>query len=78
MKNKCTRLINMEIYTKVGLRLKITKAKMGKTNSFIALRSETLNEAEEEGVDKFFKMMIAIRQQIMLRRKFENEPITNS
>jgi len=68
----------MEIYTKVGLRLKITKAKMGKTNSFIALRSETLNEAEEEGVDKFFKMMIAIRQQIMLRRKFENEPITNS
>ncbi len=49
-----------------------------KTNSFVALRSETLNEAEEEGVDKLFKMMISLRQQIMLRRKFENESITNS
>ena len=46
-----------------------------KTNSFVALRSETLNEAEEEGVDKLFKMMISLRQQIMLRRKFENESI---
>ena len=46
-----------------------------KTNSFVALRSETLNEAEKEGVDKLFKMMISLRQQIMLRRKFENESI---
>lgn len=46
--------------------------------SFVALRSETLNEAEEEGVDKLFKMMISLRQQIMLRRKFENESTTNS
>ncbi|NLC03826.1 MAG: helix-turn-helix transcriptional regulator [Tissierellia bacterium] len=49
-----------------------------KTNSFVALRSEALNEAEEEGVDKLFKMMISLRQQIMLRRKFENESINNA
>lgn len=48
------------------------------TNSFVALRSETLNDNEKEGVDKLFKMMISLRQQIMLRRKFENESINNA
>lgn len=47
------------------------------TNSFIALRSETLNDIEKEGVDKLFKMMIALRQQVMLRRKFD-ESINNA
>lgn len=43
------------------------------TNSFIALRSEALSEGEKEGVDRLFKMMLTLRQQILLRRKFENE-----
>ncbi len=47
------------------------------TNSFIALRSATLNDVEKEGVDKLFKMMISLRQQVMLRRKFD-ESINNA
>lgn len=43
------------------------------TNSFIALRSEALSEGEKEGVDRLFKMMLTLRQQILLRRKFEDE-----
>lgn len=42
-------------------------------NSFIALRSEAINDTEREGVDKLFKMMIALRQQVILRKKYENE-----
>ncbi len=44
-----------------------------KANSFIALRSETLSDNEKEGVDKLFNMMLSLRQQVLLRRKFENE-----
>lgn len=43
------------------------------TNSFIALRSEALSEGEKEGVERLFTMMLTLRQQILLRRKFENE-----
>ncbi len=43
------------------------------TNSFIALRSEVLSESEKEGVEKLFTMMLTLRQQILLRSKFENE-----
>lgn len=46
-----------------------------KNNSFIALRSEALCENEKEGVDELFKMMLSLRQQINLRRKYENESI---
>ncbi len=46
-----------------------------KTNSFVALRSEALSETEKEGVDKLFSMMLSLRQQILLRSKFENESI---
>ena len=47
-----------------------------KNNStFVALRSETLNDDEREGVDKLFTMMLSLRQQILLRSKFENEGI---
>ncbi|WP_347489756.1 helix-turn-helix transcriptional regulator [Desulfoscipio sp. XC116] len=42
------------------------------TNSFIALRSEALSENEKEGVEKLFKMMLTLRQQILLRSKFKN------
>lgn len=48
------------------------------TNSFIALRSEALNDTEKEGVDKLFKMMISLRQQVILRRMFEKEQIHNA
>lgn len=48
------------------------------TNSFIALRSEALNYTEKEGVDRLFKMMIALRQQVILRRKHENESVHNA
>jgi len=43
------------------------------TNSFVALRSETLSESEKEGVEKLFTMMLTLRQQIQLRSSFENE-----
>lgn len=43
------------------------------TNSFIAMRSEALSKNEKEGVDKLFTMMLSLRQQILLRSKFENE-----
>ena len=45
------------------------------SNSFIALRSEAFNETEKEGMDKLFKMMIALRQQVILRSKYENESV---
>lgn len=41
-------------------------------NSFVALRSEAINDTEKEGVDNLFKMMLSLRQQVILRRKFEN------
>ena len=44
-----------------------------RTNSFVALRSETLSESEKEGVEKLFTMMLTLRQQIQLRTSFENE-----
>lgn len=43
-------------------------------NSFIALRSEVLSDSEKEGVEGLFTMMLSLRQQILLRRKFEIEP----
>lgn len=43
------------------------------SQSFKALRSESMNEAEKNGVDTLLSMMFALRQQILLRRKFEHE-----
>ena len=43
------------------------------SQSFIALRSESMNEVEKDGVDTLLGMMFALRQQILLRRKFEHE-----
>ncbi|WKY49103.1 helix-turn-helix transcriptional regulator [Eubacteriaceae bacterium ES3] len=48
------------------------------TNSFIALRNEAVNDTEKDGIDILFKMMIALRQQVNLRRKFENEQIQSA
>ena len=42
-------------------------------NSFVALRSEAISDEEKEGVEKLFTMMLSLRQQIVLRSKFENE-----
>lgn len=44
-----------------------------RTNSFIDLRSEALSDSEREGVEKLYTMMLSLRQQINLRRLFENE-----
>jgi transcriptional regulator with XRE-family HTH domain len=44
-----------------------------RTNSFVALLSETLSDSEKEGVEKLFNMVLALRQQIKLRSSFENE-----
>lgn len=41
--------------------------------SFIALRSQSMNEVEKEGVDTLLSMMFTLRQQILLRRKIEHE-----
>lgn len=42
-------------------------------NSFIAMNSDALSGSEKEGVEKLFTMMLSLRQQILLRSKFENE-----
>ncbi|MGD1821839.1 MAG: helix-turn-helix domain-containing protein [Pleomorphochaeta sp.] len=41
-------------------------------NSFIALKSEVLNEYEKKGVEKLFSMMLTLKQQIQIRKTFEN------
>ena len=46
-----------------------------RTNTFIVLRSEALTKNEKEGVEKLFDMMLSLRQQIHIRRKFDNEPV---
>lgn len=48
------------------------------TNPFLALRNENLSEKEKEGLDKLFTMMIALRQQRLLRRKYEEELLRRS
>jgi transcriptional regulator with XRE-family HTH domain len=48
------------------------------TNSFIAMRSEALSGSEKEGVEKLFTMMLSLRQQILLRSKFENGSFNRS
>ena len=40
-------------------------------NSLHRFRSGTLNEVEEKGIEQLLKMMSSLRQQIMLREKFE-------
>ncbi|MDD3904813.1 MAG: helix-turn-helix domain-containing protein [Sphaerochaeta sp.] len=40
--------------------------------SFIALRSESMDDVEQKGVDTLLGMMFALRQQTLLRRKFEH------
>jgi transcriptional regulator with XRE-family HTH domain len=42
-------------------------------NSFTAIRSEVLNQSEKEGVEKLFSMLLSLRQQILIRIKYENE-----
>ncbi len=48
------------------------------TESFIALRSEGMNEDEKSGVDTLLNMMFSLRQQILLRNKFEHESETRA
>ena len=40
-------------------------------NSLHRFRSGTLNEVEERGIEQLLKMMSSLRQQIMLRKRFE-------
>lgn len=47
-------------------------------NSFIALKSAALSEEEKESVDKFLEMILALRQQILLRWRFENGASNNA
>ncbi len=42
-------------------------------STFVALRSEALNNNEIEGVENLFTMMLSLRQQILIRSKFDNE-----
>lgn len=46
-------------------------------NSFVALKSEALNETETEGVDKLISMMLTLRHQIQIRKSFENGKTKN-
>ena len=47
------------------------------SNSFVALKSEALNDKEKEGVEKLFSMMLTLRQQIQIRKSFENGKTRN-
>jgi transcriptional regulator with XRE-family HTH domain len=47
-------------------------------NSFATLRSEAISEGEKEGVEKLFNMMLSLKQQIVLRSKFDNESTNRS
>lgn len=47
-------------------------------NSFVAMRSEALSDNEKEGVEKLFTMMVSLRQQILLRNRFDNEAFMRS
>ena len=42
--------------------------------SFIALRSGALSDGEKKGLEDLLAMMLALRQQILLRRKLGSEP----
>jgi len=44
-------------------------------DSFIALCSRSGTDKEQEGIDKLFAMMFSLRQQFLLRRKFEDARI---
>lgn len=46
-------------------------------NFFVALKSEALNEKEKQGVEKLFSMMLTLRQQIQIRKSFENGKVRN-
>jgi len=43
-----------------------------RAESFMALRCEGMNEDEKKGVDTLLSMMFSLRQQILLRSKFEH------
>lgn len=47
-------------------------------NSFVAMRCEAITDGEKEGVEKLFTMMLSLRQQMLLRSKYENESISRS
>ena len=51
--------------------------KKERTNSFVDIRNEALNDSEKEGIDKLFDMMLSLRQQIQLRNSFEKEMSRN-
>lgn len=42
-----------------------------RAQSFAALRSEAMSDEEKEGIDALFTMMVSLRQQILLRSRFE-------
>lgn len=42
------------------------------SNSFVALRGQAISDGERAGVDRLFTAVLSLRQQILLRRKFES------
>lgn len=44
-----------------------------RTNFYVDIRHETFSESEKKGIEKLITMMLALRQQIHIRRSFENE-----
>ncbi|MCK9524109.1 MAG: helix-turn-helix domain-containing protein [Proteobacteria bacterium] len=47
-----------------------------KEPSFIALRSENLSEEDRKDFDRLLSMMLALRQQLTLRKAYEHESYT--
>ena len=45
---------------------------MSKNNVFTKLKNETINKNEKDSLEKMFKMMIWLRQQIRLRELYKN------
>src|SRR6056297_3120848 len=67
-------IVQFEALSKVlGFEITDMFVEKERTNSFVALRSEALSDSEKEGVEKLFTMMLSLRQQIQLRKSFENE-----
>lgn len=47
-------------------------------NSFVALLDQAVTKEDKEELDQLYTMMLTLRQQILLRRKFEGELYNNS
>lgn len=51
----------------------VRKLSFQMSDIFIDLRTEALDDAEKEGLERLYQMMLALRQQKSIRESFEGE-----